>query len=543
MKVCFKLLLTVALAVPMALGAQTKKWDEYRQQNGISLPTWNIKTNLLADLTLSPNLGFEFATGDHTSLEIVGQWNPFSFRGGQTKWKHLGAQPEFRYWLKETFRSHFFGLQATYSFFNIGGLPNGPFTDYMHNNRFQGDLYGVGISWGHRWNFSRHWGLEVTAAVGYLHKDYERYECRSCGRILDAHKKNYFGPTEIGVNLIFGGGVKTAPVIAPPPPPAPAPAPVVREPYAPRFTPGFIVPEVEEIKVRAESGSAYLEFAVGRSEIVPSFRNNTTELERIHESIRSVNGDPDATIKGIQLVGHASPEGTSSSNMSLSQRRAQTLKTYLNGIYSFRSDFIQARGDGEDWTTLGKLVEESNIANKQSLLGIIQGSSELDSRDRQMAALGGGTFDMLKSQYYPRLRRTDYQIDFEVAPISVDRSKEVIRTNPRNLSLNEMFLVANTYQPGSAEFREVMDIAARTFPDSDVANSNAAAAAIQRGDAVAAASFLGKVKNHDADWNNNMGIVAFMQGNPTAAAGYFRAAGAKASVNASELDKYFRSVE
>ncbi len=545
MKVRFKLLLVVALAVPMALGAQTKKWDDYRQQNGIGLPAWNIKTNLLADLTLSPNLGFEFATGRRTSLEIVGQWNPFQFRDGETKWKHIGVQPEFRYWFKEAFRSHFVGLQATYSFYNVGGLPNGPFTDFMHNNRFQGNLYGVGVSWGHRWNFSRHWGLEVTAALGYLYKNQDRYECQSCGKKLGDASHGYFGPTEIGVNLIFGGGGKApAPVIAPPPPPpAPAPAPVVREPYAPRFTPGFVVPEAEAVKVRAETGSAYLEFAVGRSEIVPTFRNNATELERIHESIRSVNADSDATIKGIQLVGHASPEGSAASNMSLSQRRAQTLKTYLNGIYSFRGEFIQSRGDGEDWKTLGLLVQESNIANKQSLLSIIEGTSDPDSKDRQIAALGGGTLEMIQSQFYPRLRRTDYQIDFEVAPISLERSKEVIRTNPRNLSLNEMFLVANTYQPGSAEFREVMDIAARTFPDNDVANSNAAAAAIQRGDATAAASFLGRVRNHDADWNNNMGIVSFMQGNPTAAAGFFRAAGAKASVNAAELDKYFRSVQ
>ena len=541
MKMRFKLLLVAALAVPMALGAQTKKWDSYREQNGISLPTWNIKTNLLADLTLSPNLGFEFRTGGHTSLEIVGQWNPFQFRGGETKWKHIGVQPEFRYWFKESFRSHFIGLQATYAFYNVGGLWNGPFTEFMHNNRFQGDLYGVGISWGHRWNFSRHWGLEVTAAVGYLYKDQERYECQSCGKNLGDASHGYFGPTEIGVNLIFGGGAKTAPVIAPPPPPAPAP--VVREPYAPRFAPGFIVPEAEAIKVRAETGSAYLEFAVGRSEIVPNFHNNATELDRIHESIRSVNGDPDATIKGIMLVGHASPEGSSSSNLSLSQRRAQTLKTYLNGIYNFRNDFIQVRGDGEDWKTFGQLVQESNIASKQSLLGIIESPADPDSKDREIVALGGGIYDQVKSQFYPRLRRTDYQIDFEVAPISLERSIDVIRTNPRNLSLNEMFLVANTYQPGSAEFREVMDIAARTFPDSDVANSNAAAAAIQRGDAVAAASFLGKVKNHDADWNNNMGILSYMLGDSAAAVGFFRAAGTKAAVNAAELEKHLRSVQ
>ncbi len=549
MKLRIKLLLLAVLAVPIALGAQTRKWDAYRAENGIALPTWNIKTNLLADLTLSPNLGFEIGIGERTSVEIVGQWNPFSFRKGLTEWRHIGAQPEFRYWFKEAFRSHFLGVQATYTYFNVGGLPK-PFTDYMHNHRFEGDLYGVGISWGHRWNFSQRWGLEVTAAVGYLHKNYEVYECRSCGLLLEPRKsKNYFGPTEIGVNLVFGGGkraprVVPTPPTPPPPPVAPVAAPtVVKDPYAPRFTPGFIVPAVEPVKIRAESGSAYLEFATGRSEIVPTFRNNASELERIHESIRSVNADADATITGISLVGHASPEGSSSSNMTLSQRRAQTLKTYINGIYGFRNDFIQVRGEGEDWATLGKLVRESNIANKQSLLSIIEGSSDPDMRDRQMAALGGGLFDMVKSQFYPRLRRTDYQIDFEVVPISIERGKQIMRTNPRNLSLNELFLIANTYQPGSAEFREVMEIAARAFPDSDVANSNAAAAAIQRGDATAAATFLGNVKNHDADWNNNMGIVAFMQGNPTAAAGYFRAAGAKASVNASELDKYFRSVE
>ncbi len=158
-------------------------------------------------------------------------------------------------------------------------------------------------------------------------------------------------------------------------------------------------------------------------------------------------------------------------------------------------------------------------------------------------ALGGGTFDVVRSQFYPRLRRTDYQIDFEVLPISIERGKQIMRTNPRNLSLNELFLIANTYQLGSPEFHEVMEIAARTFPDSDVANNNAAVAALQRGDISAAASFLGRVKNHDADWNNNMGILSYMQGNATKAAEHFRAAGSKAATNAAEIDKHLRSIQ
>jgi tetratricopeptide (TPR) repeat protein len=159
-----------------------------------------------------------------------------------------------------------------------------------------------------------------------------------------------------------------------------------------------------------------------------------------------------------------------------------------------------------------------------------------------MIAANSAAYNLMKTEIYPKLRRTDYQLDFEVAPISIERGKEIMHTNPRNLSLNEMFLIGETYQPGSEEFRDVMEIAARTFPDSDVANINAASAAIARGDYVSAASFLNKVHNHDADWSNNMGIVAFMQGDVDKAVEYFTAAGDKATANVAELEKYFDSL-
>jgi hypothetical protein len=37
-----------------------------------------------------------------------------------------------------------------------------------------------------------------------------------------------------------------------------------------------------------------------------------------------------------------------------------------------------------------------------------------------------------------------------------------------------MYLVAQTYEPGSPEFNEVFDIAVRLFPDDETANLNAA---------------------------------------------------------------------
>lgn len=64
--------------------------------------------------------------------------------------------------------------------------------------------------------------------------------------------------------------------------------------------------------------------------------------------------------------------------------------------------------------------------------------------------------------------------------------------NPRQVSLNEMFLVAQTLEPGSREFNDVMEIAVRTYPDDTTANLNAACAALNAQQWDKAAGYLDK---------------------------------------------------
>ena len=94
--------------------------------------------------------------------------------------------------------------------------------------------------------------------------------------------------------------------------------------------------------------------------------------------------------------------------------------------------------------------------------------------------------------YYPALRHSDYVVSYTVRPFSVDEAKEVFRTNPKQLSLEEMYLVAQTYEPGSDEFNEVFQTAVRLYPDDPTANLNAACAEIERGDYAAASKYLAK---------------------------------------------------
>ena len=91
------------------------------------------------------------------------------------------------------------------------------------------------------------------------------------------------------------------------------------------------------------------------------------------------------------------------------------------------------------------------------------------------------------------MRHSDYKVDYVVRPFTVDEAREILKTNPKLLSLEEMFLVAQTYEPGSDDFNNVMETAVRMFPADTTANLNAACARVELGDFDGAETYLAKV--------------------------------------------------
>lgn len=89
------------------------------------------------------------------------------------------------------------------------------------------------------------------------------------------------------------------------------------------------------------------------------------------------------------------------------------------------------------------------------------------------------------------------------------------------LSLNEMYLVAESYPSDSREFREVFDIAARLYPDSEVAIVNSAAADIENKNYTAAIERLKKIENKPYAWNN-LAVAYSLMGNKEKADVYFK---------------------
>lgn len=162
-----------------------------------------IKTNLLYWGTTSPNLQLEFGLSKKTTLELGAGFNLFEFSDNK-KFKHLLVQPEYRYWFCERFNGHFLGVHAHGAQFNVGGLdvPVGRL-DIFKDNRYEGYLYGGGISWGYQWVLSPRWNFEASIGGGYARIHYDKYPCATCGSKEADGKENYWGVTKGALSLIY----------------------------------------------------------------------------------------------------------------------------------------------------------------------------------------------------------------------------------------------------------------------------------------------------------------------------------------------------
>lgn len=137
------------------------------------------------------------------------------------------------------------------------------------------------------------------------------------------------------------------------------------------------------------------------------------------------------------------------------------------------------------------------------------------------------------STWYPALRHSDYVITCVVRPFSTAEAKQMIKTKPQLLSQNEMYMVAQTYEPGSREFNEVFAIAALMYPDDPTANLNAACADLNANKYGEALRKLDKAGS-SAEADNARGVCYWHIGNESKAIEYFKMAADKGCQTARE---------
>ena len=264
-----------------------------------------------------------------------------------------------------------------------------------------------------------------------------------------------------------------------------------REAFFPELV--FVQPKAEVMKSRSLSGSAYIDFPVDQTVIYPDYRRNTVELGKIQATIDSVRNDKDITITSVWLKGFASPESPYKHNTDLAIGRTAALKKHIGQLYHFADNIIQTDYEPEDWAGLRRYVEQSNIDHRTEILVMIDSDMEPDAKEAKIKRTYPEEYRFMLQNFYPALRHTDYRIDYNIRTFSeADEIRRIMAEQPQKLSLNEFYLVAGKYEPGTDEFTEVFNTAVRMFPNDEIANLNAANAAIRRDDFGTARRYLDK---------------------------------------------------
>lgn len=277
---------------------------------------------------------------------------------------------------------------------------------------------------------------------------------------------------------------------------------IVPAKFIPVYELQHVRPEVEIPKRRSETFNALLSFKVGKFDLNRDFQNNATILNEVDKIVREINNDKNLSVEEMAVTGYASPEGNYNNNYLLSEKRTHSFVDYLVNNHHIDKSIIQADWKGEDWEGLKKSIINSSLADRDMVVRIIDSYPDVNQRKKQLQSLNGGsTYRILLNDYYPSLRRTEYRFSYIARQFDVEEAKEVIKTKPQYLSLNEMFLVAQTYEKGSDEFNHIFDVAVRLFPDNEVANLNAAVQEINNGSIDKAISRLRNIQTNEA-WNN-----------------------------------------
>lgn len=178
--------------------------DEVHEES--TAPTFQLRTNGLYDLALSPNIGLEWQSsfGLAFQFDYVGAW--WNSPSKNRFFSNYGFQTEIRYYFKHKntanpFRglhAGVYGQMATFDFEFGGEGVQCPNLD---------DAWGLGLSGGYTLPISRRWAIDFVLGLGYFTAKYKTYDPSINGNghfpQTGIKRLKFFGPTKLEVSFVW----------------------------------------------------------------------------------------------------------------------------------------------------------------------------------------------------------------------------------------------------------------------------------------------------------------------------------------------------
>lgn len=197
-------------------------------------------------------------------------------------------------------------------------------------------------------------------------------------------------------------------------------------------------------KVITEKYSADIHFLINQANIRANQTDKADYID-LNKKLMDASKADNQEIAGISINSYASPEGTLEFNTKLAEKRESSTTKLMET--QLKKDKITEFGEltssftPEDWEGFEKLVEKSNIQDKDLILSVLKLYPDPVEREREIRNLSS-VFNELADQILPQLRYSRVMATINTLGKSDQELVDLFNKDPKQLTEEEMLYIA-----------------------------------------------------------------------------------------------------
>lgn len=259
-----------------------------------------------------------------------------------------------------------------------------------------------------------------------------------------------------------------------------------------------------------------------------SSETKKSEMKDVETAIAATKNEERREFEGIEMVSTASPEGALQLNERLANSREKSSAQYLNKFLkkAKMEGQITPEQIAEDWEGFQRLVEQSDIQDKQLILGVLRSYSDPERREQEIRNLSAA-FSELKEDILPQLRYSKITATVKNIGHTDEEILSLLYSDNEQLTLEEL-LYAATLVDTDAKKADIFKLAMKKNPSDYRAKNNLAALSYRQGNVEEAEKMWKEVLSANptaAEPNLNLALVAMQNGDVKAAEAFMGKAG------------------
>jgi tetratricopeptide (TPR) repeat protein len=287
-------------------------------------------------------------------------------------------------------------------------------------------------------------------------------------------------------------------------------------------------------RIIQQTQEASIHFLIQQSDL----RNSETrsqDMRNLATAVRTATETTNQEIESLNVVGYASPDGPFDLNRNLAERRTNVSANFLNTELRRQRTPVEIGRDftPEDWAGFQRLMEQSNIQDRDLILRVLSMYSDPEQREREIRNISSA-FTVIAEEILPQLRRARMQLTVNIIGKSDEEITQLAASNPAALNVEELLYAATLTQDLNRKAAIYQDVI-RLFGNDARGYNNLGMVRLQQGnvaDALTNFQRAERIDPNNPDINYNLGLVALINGNLDQAEQFFgKAAGTGADLN------------